>query len=299
MNREEFGQLVAALRKEHFDDNGDRLTQAKLAERVLAIDPQTPLSSVVIGKIERGERTILDDQTLLNLADALKLTIGERREFFLLATGLDHPRIYPAEDTTAATLATVLTMLGDIRLPALLLDRYLDIVAANGLLLQLYQMSEIDMARRLDRPGGANLLDFIFSKRFRGVREQLSPDVWHRFAVGNVIYFRRMTLPFRMTSYFAKLYAHLRKNREFRWFWEQVFYEEKLYFVGGQSFQMGSAQAGRFRFLTAPLVTHTPFGSLEILTHVPRDDATAVAFHTMAQQTPARIFQFGSWPEKG
>lgn len=60
----------------------------------------------------------------------------------------------------------------------------------------------------------------------------MPPPMWHRFAVGNVIYFRRMTLPYRMTPYFGKLFAHLRKNREFRWFWEQVFYEEKLYFVG-------------------------------------------------------------------
>ena len=81
MDRKQFGKLVAALRKEQYDENGDRFTQSKLAELILAQDPQTPLNDIVIGKIERGERTILDDQTLLNLADALKLTIGERRVF--------------------------------------------------------------------------------------------------------------------------------------------------------------------------------------------------------------------------
>jgi hypothetical protein len=54
----------------------------------------------------------------------------------------------------------------------------------------------------------------------------------------------------------------------------------------------------RFRFLTAPLVTHTPFGNLEILTHIPRDGETAVSFHEMSLQTPAQAYQFGSWPEK-
>jgi hypothetical protein len=77
-----------------------------------------------------------------------------------------------------------------------------------------------------------------------------------------------------------------------------VFYEEKLYFVGGESFQMGSSLAGRFRFLTAPLVTHTPYGNLEILTHIPRDEITAVSFHDMSQQTSTQAYQFGSWPEK-
>jgi hypothetical protein len=298
MDRKQLGKLVTALRKEQFDENGDRFTQARLAETILAQDPQTPLSEIVIGKIERGERTILDDQTLLNLADGLKLTIGERRAFFLLATGLDDPQIYPDKHLSSEILAPVLEMLADIRLPALLLDRYLDVLAVNGLLLQLYQVSQIDLSSRLGKPGGSNLLDFIFSSGFAGMRAQMSPPVWHRFAVGNVIYFRRMTLPYRMTDYFIGLFAHLRQNRDFRWFWEQVYYEEKHYFLGGELFQMGSSQAGRFRFLTTPLVTRTPFGNLEILTHIPRDELTAVAFHEMALNTPAKAHQIGSWPDK-
>jgi transcriptional regulator with XRE-family HTH domain len=298
MDRKTFGQLVAALRKEHFDEDGNRFTQAKLAGVAGENDPQTPLNEIVIGKIERGERAILDGQTLLNLADALQLTVGERRIFFLLATGLDDDQIYPDAESDGQILDPVLQMLADIRLPALLLDRYLDVVAANGLLLQLYQMSQIDLSPRVGKLGGMNLLDITFSKQFANIRKQMSPEVWHRFAVGNVIYFRRVTLPYRMTDYFASLLAHLRRNREFRWYWEQVFYEEKLYFVGGESYQMGSTISGRFRFMTAPLVTFTPYGNLEIVTHIPRDEATAVAFHEMTQITPAQMYQFASWPEK-
>lgn len=298
MDRKEFGRLVSALRKEHYDENGDRYTQAKLAEVILAQDSASPLNEVVIGKIERGERTILDPQTLLNLADALKLTVGERRAFFLLATGLDHPQIYPTEEDASDILTSTLQMLGDIQLPALLLDRYLDVVAVNGLLLQFYQMPHMDIWQRQGQNSSLNLLDFIFSGAFAATREQMQPQVWHRFAMGNVIYFRRMTLPYRMTDYFGALLARLRRIREFRWFWDQVFYEEKYYFVGGESFQMESPQNRRYRFLTAPLVTRTPYGNLEILTHIPRDGATAVAFHTMTQQTPSKAFQLQPWPEK-
>ncbi len=298
MDRKQFGSLVATLRKDLYDENGDRYTQAKLAEFILEQDPKTPLNEIVIGKIERGERTILDSQTLLNLADALKLTVGERRIFFLLATGLNLPQIYPANEEPTEIIAPVLEMLGRVALPALLLDRYLDVIAVNSLLLQLYQMSQIDLTTIIGQRGGVNLLNFIFSEAFSDVRAQMSPQVWHRFAVGNLIYFRRMTLPYRMTDYFSKLSTHLRKNREFRWFWEQVFYEEKLYFVGGESFQMGSPLAGRFRFLTAPLVTHTPYGNLEILAHIPRDRETAAAFHEMSLKTPNQAQQLSSWPEK-
>ena len=298
MDRKQFGSLVSALRKEHIDEDGSRLTQTKLADKIAGLDPQTALNDIVIGKIERGERAILEDKTLLNLADALELTIGERRAFFMLATGLDHLQIYPDEQGSEQILSNALTMLADIRQPALLLDRYLDVVAANGLLLQLYQMSHIDLSGLAKQKGEMNLLSFIFSKTFAGVRAQMSPQVWHRFAVGNVIYFRRVTLPYRMTPYFKTLFSRLRRNRDFRWFWEQVFYEERMYFVGGESFQMGAGENGRFRFLTAPLTTHTPFGNLEILTHIPLDVETAVSFHDMAQNTPSQAYQFAPWPEK-
>ncbi|MCA9999390.1 MAG: helix-turn-helix domain-containing protein [Anaerolineales bacterium] len=298
MNRQELGHLVAALRKEHFDEDGNRYTQAKLAEKAQRLDPLTPLNEIVIGKIERGERAILDEHTLLSLADALELTIGERRTFFMLATGLDYEQMYPATESAHLILDKTIQMLADIQLPALLLDCYLDVIAANSLLLQMYQTTALDLQSLAGQPASFNLLWLIFSDFFAPMRAQMSPQQWHNFAVGNVIYFRRTTLPYRMTDYFAELLARLRRERNFRWFWEQVFYEEQRYFVGGESFQMGSPDTGRYRFLTAPLVTLTSFGNLEIITHIPRDRETAVSFQKLAQQTPPTVLQLSTWPEK-
>jgi hypothetical protein len=105
-------------------------------------------------------------------------------------------------------------------------------------------------------------------------------------------------LHYRMTDYFGALLAQLRRNREFRWYWEQVFYEEKRYFVGGDSFKLGTPGSSRFNFLTAPLVTLTPYGNLEIITHIPRNAETAAAFHQIASETPPNTYQLSSWPEK-
>lgn len=298
MDRQELGQLIAALRKEHFDEDGNRYTQAKLAEKAQQLDPQTPLNEIIIGKIERGERVNLDDQTLLNLADALVLTTGERRVFFLLATGLDYEQMYPALESTSTILDKAIQMLADIQLPALLLDCYLDVIAVNGILLKMYQTTQTDLQSLAETPTAFNLLRFIFSDLFAPIRSQMSQQQWHNFATGNVIYFRRMTLPYRMTNYFAYLLAQLRRERDFRWFWEQVFYEEQHYFVGGESFQIGSPNIGRYRFLTAPLITLTPFGHLEIITHIPRDRETAVAFQQLAHQATPAVFQLSTWPEK-
>jgi hypothetical protein len=298
MNHKEFGRLVAALRKEHFDEEGNRLTQAKLAERAQLHDPSSPLNEIIIGKIERGERAMLDEQTLLSLADTLELTIGERHEFFLAATGLDNEQIYPAPKPVGEILATVLQMLADIQLPALLLDNYLDVIAVNAILVKLYETNEIDLSGRVHQPAGLNLLGLIFSADFEPQRKLMTQSQWHNFAVGNLIYFRRVTLRYRMTSYFAALLAQLRHNREFRWYWEQVFYEEKRYFVGGESFKIGTPGSNRYYYLTAPLVTLTSYGNLEIIVHIPRNAVTAAAFQQMAAETSSTAHQLSSWPEK-
>jgi hypothetical protein len=61
---------------------------------------------------------------------------------------------------------------------------------------------------------------------------------------------------------------------------------------------MGIPGSNRFSFLTAPLVTLTPFGNLEIITHIPRNAETAAAFYQMASDTPPKAYQLSSWPEK-
>ena len=298
MDRKEFGKLIAALRKEHFDEEGNRLTQVKLAERARQLNPLSPLNEIIIGKIERGERAMFDDQTLLSLADTLELTIGERREFFLAATALDNEQIYANEMAADEILTSVMQMLTDIQLPALLVDNYLDVIAANAILMKLYDANKIDLHRRANQSAGLNLLSLIFSVDFEPHRKQMTQRQWNNFAVGNVMYFRRVTLYYRMTDYFAALFAQLRRNREFRWFWEQVFYEEKRYFMGGESFRMGLPGPKRFTFLTAPLITLTPYGNLEIISHIPRNAETATAFHEMATAAPAAVQQLSSWPEK-
>lgn len=296
MNRKEFGQLVAALRKEQFDEEGSRLTQAGLAARASEQDPYTPLNDIIIGKIERGERAMLDEQTLLALADSLNLVIGERRVFFLAATGLDANQIYPTPQESQSILQTALDILGDIQLPALLLDTYLDIIGVNSAVLHLYQTSPTLLNEVITADHPLNLLDFVFSPAFASNRKYLSREQWHDFAIGNVMYFRRLTLPFRMTPYFKQLLKRLKRYREFRYFWEQIFYEEPLFFVGGTSWQADSPESGHLHFLTAPLITRTPYGNLEILTHIPRSPATSVAFQHFAANN--NTLQLAPWPAK-
>jgi hypothetical protein len=298
MDRKAFGKLVAALRRAQFNEDGERLTQAMLAAKAQALDPTTPLTELLIGKIERGERATLDRDLLLILIDSLELTLGERQIFLQLASGLENADLYPITGDAASLLQAAMQRVADIQLPGLLLDPYLDIIGINALILPFYQISLQDLQKREAEPAQFNLIAMIFSNRFAHMREQMPRQQWHAFAVGNVIYFRRTTLPYRMTSYFKQLFAHLWNSREFRWFWEQVHYEEHLTFVGGESFEMAIESTGCLRFLTAPLVQLTPFGNLEIITHIPRNKATADFIHALRQDCPSTVYPLTPWPYK-
>ena len=92
MNRVEFGRLIASLRREHEDENDRPWNQERLAREANAVVGAEVLSKYIVSNIERGNR-ILDEETLLALAAALRLTSGERKEFFLAASGVDNERI--------------------------------------------------------------------------------------------------------------------------------------------------------------------------------------------------------------
>jgi transcriptional regulator with XRE-family HTH domain len=73
MNRVDFGRLIASLRKEHEDEEGNPWSQDYLAQEANGAAGADLFSEDIIGRIERGKRS-LDNETLLALAAALHLT---------------------------------------------------------------------------------------------------------------------------------------------------------------------------------------------------------------------------------
>lgn len=156
MNRRKFGQLLAALRREHRDENDYIWTQAKIA--MLA-----NLSESLIGKIERGERVNLEPSLLSSLADVLELTSRERKEFFYAATGLEAELI--TRDTTPSEkiLRDLLDMMSRVQLPAFIVDGYADILAFNTMILKLINPPKDLLATARFVPAGCNMLRLIFA----------------------------------------------------------------------------------------------------------------------------------------
>src|SRR5512134_1831882 len=123
MKRNEFGELIAALRQ----DFG--WTQASLSEFA-------QVEEAVISQIERGVKKHFEPELLFSLGNAFQLTTLERREFFLAASGLDQKQIVRQPSAAMSTdvfnarkaLDKMVDMTRQVRLPAFLCDVYSDVI---------------------------------------------------------------------------------------------------------------------------------------------------------------------------
>lgn len=134
---QQFGRVVAALRKEHLDENWTPWSQGQLGEI-------SGLGAEIIAKIEQGKRAP-DSVLVAKLADALQLTVLERREFFALAAGVQQPIARPETGASDQALQNLLGLLGTIPLPAFLHDDYGDMIAANSAATRFAGMSRQEM----------------------------------------------------------------------------------------------------------------------------------------------------------
>ena len=145
MNRVDLGKLTASLRREHEDEWGRPWTQETLAEKAnLALGLEC-FSKSIISSIERGERG-LNERTLLALADALQLTSGERREFFLAACGIRREYIARGDADPEQVLNQLLDTMQQVRLPAHIMDPHCDVLATNSAVIDLLDFRSAGLA---------------------------------------------------------------------------------------------------------------------------------------------------------
>src|SRR5215510_1273951 len=159
MNRKDFGQLLATLRQD-LD-----WTQFDLAE-------YSQVDEAVISQMERGVKKFFEPELLFALANALKLTTLERREFFLAASGLDQKQIVRQPTMATATdvfnvrksLDKLIERTGQVRLPAFLADVYGDVIAANQIILSFFKVPPRILETAPNMIGGYNTARVNFGK---------------------------------------------------------------------------------------------------------------------------------------
>ena len=288
MSTDIFGRLVQSLRKEHRDEDGELWTQQTLVSKS-GIDKRT------IERIEQGLLRKLDHDILLSLADVLELTTIERREFFFAAMSLDNSHLVSMKRDPLETLNTLLFMLESIKLPAIILDVYSDIIAVNMAAMHLFDMHDDLMSYPSQLPAAYNMMRIIFSRttNFRTVLN----DQWGRSAQRNMHVFRGSTLRYRFHAYFKQTLAALWKHPAFRQYWEQAHLEDQDSSVDSLIYEYYHRNLGQVRYMANASSSLTRMGELYWIIYIPLDQRTTVVFQDLIGKHGNAVQSLAQWPK--
>lgn len=294
MNRTEFGELVAALRQ----DLG--WTQFQLAENSGA-------NIAVISQIERGVKKYFEPELLFCLANAFQLTTLERREFIYAASGLDETQAVrqPSEATVTDVfnakkiLERMIALTGKIRLPAFLCDVYSDIVAANYMMIAMYDVPASMIESAANIPGGYNTTRLNFGRDLVG--RTLVTDNWDNYALNSMRSFRENSLRYRAWPYFKYLMKHFRNQTDYPFFnryWKAVSSMEQDKDVPIDHLYFHHNTLGPLSYIASTTPVITSYGNLFLIQNLPLDQQTEDVFNQLKNQYGLGVLRFAPWPEK-
>jgi transcriptional regulator with XRE-family HTH domain len=294
MNRQDFGELVAALRQ----DLG--WTQFLLAEHA-------DIDVAVVSQIERGVKRHFEPELLFHLVNAFQLTTLERREFLLAASGLDQAQIVRQPSAAMSTdvfdvrkvLEKMIELTGQVRLPAFLSDVYGDVIAANNIILSFFKTPPeyIEQADKI--PGGYNTIRFDFGKDLVARSHVL--DHWDRYALFSMRTFRENSLRYRARPYFKYLMKIFRNQNEYPFFeryWKMVSSIEQDKEASTDHFAYQHDEFGEIKYVASSTVSITSFGELFLIHYLPLDQRTSQIFEQLAQEAGQEVRTFAPWPDK-
>jgi hypothetical protein len=302
MNRLDFGELIRALRREHEAEDGAPWTQDRLAQEAnLALGAET-FTEDIVGAIERGKRS-LDRQTLQALATALQLMNGERKEFFLAASGIANGSIARKGSDPKEILSQLTYRLQQVRLPGHIADSYCDVLAVNHTEMELLELDSAGLGQgtgqRTISPHNAVL--FTFSDEGAEHLGRVMGDRWSSYAYMQMMVFRTWSLPYRSTDYFQNLLQELRKYKMFRRYWREVHYAGEDPFIKTGDVHLNSPKWGQLAFFASQHTALTSAGELHLTVFAPLSDRTAKVFSQISEGVdgPNVLSLEPSWPQKG
>lgn len=314
IGRINFGKILSSLRKQHRDHQLHDWDTKRLGKEA-KINGQGELTAQVVANIESGRRAKLDADTLLRLANSLRLSPMERKEFFYAAVGLDaesaaendpHNNHYFPKD-----IPSIFESVLQIQTPAYILDQYCDIVAGNSAFMDLFNFTSESIGFFHDQPAGLNLISYIFSEEFI----KAIGDNWSKIALNNVLFFRRITMRHRHTSYFEDiLNALLGKDKKrgdivkidrkaFKTMWFESFDDEILEEIRGNSIytdnNYSSYAMSGLSFLGVVTSMMTNFGELYPVIYIPQTPGTMEYFtSSILKQEIKILYPIAPWPKK-
>jgi transcriptional regulator with XRE-family HTH domain len=292
MNRNEFGQLVAALRREHIDDEGSSWKQLDLAN-------EAGLTEAMIGKIERGEKVLLDAQILLNLAQALQLTSRERKEFFLAASGVNNERLIHENSQPGLALNELVHLLEQLQAPAFLINVFGDILYLNPLFLAAFQFEANDFNNSEPRSSVSfNIMRLFFDPKFALQRQMMRWEAWNEFADRIMGLFRINTFHYRANPHWRSVLEELLKYPLFQQKWYTVHFREEDWVVDYTYLSLHHTEHGLLRCCLDPITAVTTSGDLRLYTLQPLNLDTTAAFTNMVRRYGTKPIRLAPWSNK-
>jgi len=288
MQREEFGRLMAALRRENIDLQAGKVwTQKMLAEKA-------NLSERTIGQIEQGEKMNMEPQVLAQLAHALGLTSMERRALYAAAAEVDINQRAGFSKSPETILAELLAAINGVCLPAFIYDAYNNVIAMNAIIraLAILPISLIESGG--DSPGGFNLLRYYFAPE-SPYKTLLSAD-WTKFALRAVQHFRAASLPYRHTERFVALFKDLCQYPLFQDFWARTKYASEDIYYRWEKIAYHHPNLGPLAYIITESLTLTGREELYFVTYVPGDRQTLLTLDRLAQQVGTQMQRLTDWP---
>ena len=287
MEHEAFGRIVAALRKEQIDyASGRRWSQQKLAE-------ETGLTKRIVSKIERGRQARLDGEVLQELARAFKLTSLERREFFAMASRLSDKTFVRADLNHEEVFEKAWSLLDTLCSPAFLMDPFANIVGINRAMVAFHgcNLAQINAAKAATE--GVNLLTLLLAPD--AALRQVLGHGWHSIALDIMRQWRAMTLRYRHTERFQKLYAALSAFPDFHMFWSVSRHRVQDVNSHLRSYVYTHKMHGPVGYTVFTNSSLSDYGDLYLSTYVPQDRGTVDLFQELAGKD-SHALPLASWP---
>jgi transcriptional regulator with XRE-family HTH domain len=284
MDRRTFGQIVISLRKDLSDPaTGKFWTQTDLAQA-------TGLSERSIGAIERGEKVNLEGGTLTRLAQALRLTALEQREFYLAAqeaAAIVSP--LPGREQTARTMQ----MLRDIYLPAFVCDPLYHLVYLNAQMAAFHGLSLDDLRAAVSEARPVNVLSEFFTPT-SNLRQSVGKE-WTTVALANLQHFRATSLRYRHTEHFQQLLQGLLALPDFTQLWQASAYPQADMNTRLHAFCYHHATHQWVNYTAARAAIITPATELYLSILVPNDARTAELFTSLGSVEADSQLDHFSW----
>ena len=288
MDKKDFGQLVATLRKESRNEFDEPMTQYDLAELA-----RIPL--ITLQKIEQGRQENIKPEILLKLVNALNLSSRARQVFFLTSLGIKDSETLKPTASPQLVLAELTRTLSQLQTPAFILDGFGDIVALNlsGPAVYDLDLSQINNPNLLSQH---NFIRLLFSPEFEKQHAMLEKTQFD-FARRTVMLFKLWTMKNRNHWYFQRLIPELNRYQGFREHWQSPTFHDEDIFVQYNHITLKHPELGPLKFLSSPTQAITTQGDLYLFSFQPLDAHTAEVCVRLTRKLGTQVIPVASWPK--